>query len=963
MDSVVAADNRELQRLAIDAIRRAQATDPFAPVTLLVPGAAQGWALRRQIVASMPAGDSIANLRIVTATEFMRAAASAVDPTVQPTDRLVRSVAVEQLLAGETGPLQPGAAHKDTAQLLIRLADELAWCELSDAQLRSFDQMSTTTASAALQFVRRMRRELPTNAATPIWHELPSRITSDASVDLAGQFGTVVIVDQRLPSAVEAMLDAIDTYVPAIRIRCAPDAVLSGSPVVHSCPDPATEALIAVKAVVDALTNGVAPSRVAILYSSNEPYAALVEAELAAAGIEWHGPTSDSLSTLTLPRVAMLFAQMAAERTATASGTTRRDLMHWFAIGAMTVAGERVNVSRLRRFIRDENLYGDARRWRKVLADFERTVASEAAQEDARAVQRARSVETAKQLDQLLARIDHHLDRIATATTWEGLGIALHAAIDEFHLDPRWMSADEDERSSLTMLQNLLLRSFPRLDALTTSSEAPPCAQLPQLLERQFVGRRTRHGASAVGIHVGPISSARTLHFNAIALVGAMEGLLPEPSGSNPLLPEDARLALRSTPDDLPTSVERAQAAERDLHALLGAAQQVTVTFARAGLEGFGEGRCSRFFAHVPPMEQSSRLSTMTSTLPVNDLETAIQRALAEVPLDLQAQIANAHAWHRPVLGETFGAVPPSDLDGQTMSASGVEVFLHCPYNYFVSRMLNISTDQYPDDVDVISSSDFGTLLHDVFEEFVRTAGPSDLPEFGGSWPDGAYARLLGILEARVDKARESGTVGWLPAWDRQYDVVRDALPLFFDVDTRARSELALRPLVPEQGFGKAGPDVQLTLSDDTVVKFRGFIDRVDMSADRRKVGVMDYKSGSSEFFETSMKAVTLEARDKVQDLVYDLAARTLYPGVESVQVHFLFFPNDGQPKLVPAPDLDREALLRAILDRMQEAAKSGRFQPKPAKSRDFCPVCKLLGRRASRVIAEDEEEGDDDDD
>lgn len=960
-----AMSNREFQQLAVASIRNAQAKDPFAPVTLLVPGAAQGWEFRRQLVTLLPDGHALANVRIVTAQELMVQCARAIHFDASD-DRLVRSIAVEQLLASDTGPLQSAAHHKDTAQLLTRLADELAWCELSESHLKAFRSLTTTTSTAAIEFVRRMRSELPSDIASRSWQGIARRLTPDHASSLATDLGTVIVVEQRLPVPLRQILDAIaGTGREVVLLRLSDPSPFPETTRVLSCPDPVTEVGIAVREVATWMSEGVPPQRIAVLYSIDDPYAALLDAELAAAGIGWRGPTADALATLTLPRATTLFAAMAAKRTSTDSGISRKDLMHWFAIGSLTLEGERINVSHLRTFIRDESLYGDARQWRRVLADFGKGVAPEAAQEDPRAAKRARSVASAERLLTLINALDAALERIASAPTWQALGEATYAALELFHMDPRWSSPDEDERSSVAMLQELLLRSLPRIDRLE-GQHATPCSQLPQLLERQFLGRRTRHGKSSVGIHVGPISSSRGLVFDRIALIGAQEGLLPTSSSGNVLLPDDGRIVLRADVDDLPTSLEQADTARTQLQALLAGTAAVTVTYPRAGITSASDGKVSWYFADFEEIKLRSGAQALSeSEAPATPTDLAIRDILSQLqlPATLLPQLVAAEAWHQPVLGTTFGSVPSSTMHGKTISASGVELFLHCPYNYFVSQVLRVSTDQYSDDIDIISQSDFGTLLHKVFEDFVtESLTTNGLPEFGGGWPTDAQARLERILEEHVDEARSRGMVGWLPAWERQYEMVRESLGLFFMVDHLMRSDGSLRPAQPEQAFGIGdSPSVALDVDDETTVYFRGYIDRVDVSENGGTVGIVDYKSGKPDRFEASMTATSLDKRDKVQDLVYDLAARQLHPEVTKVNVNFLFFPNDGSPKLVSGQPIDRESVLLQIMRMMQEAATQGLYPPRSTGAFDYCPTCKLLGRRAVRVT-QDEDEGDDDD-
>ena len=91
--------------------------------------------------------------------------------------------------------------------------------------------------------------------------------------------------------------------------------------------------------------------------------------------------------------------------------------------------------------------------------------------------------------------------------------------------------------------------------------------------------------------------------------------------------------------------------------------------------------------------------------------------------------------------------------------------------------------------------------------------------------------------------------------------------------------------------------------------------------------------------------ARTPRERQKVQDLVYDTAARVLYPNAHRIDVHFLFVPNGGERPAVVTPthDENRAVVLRDLLLRLETAGQTGAFLPTPQGSRDYCPVCKRL--------------------
>ena len=78
---------------------------------------------------------------------------------------------------------------------------------------------------------------------------------------------------------------------------------------------------------------------------------------------------------------------------------------------------------------------------------------------------------------------------------------------------------------------------------------------------------------------------------------------------------------------------------------------------------------------------------------------------------------------------------------------------------------------------------------------------------------------------------------------------------------------------------------------------------------------------------------------------------RALRPDVDEALVSFLFVPNGGEVTSVNATsDDDPVDALVEILDRVEESAIGGSFPPSYQGSRDYCPVCSLLGRRAMRI-------------
>ena len=749
---------------------------------------------------------------------------------------------------------------------------------------------------------------------------------------------------------------------------------------VLSCPDPDTEVDLAVRWVAALLAEGQDPERIGVTYSVSQPYAPLLESAFDAAGIAWHGPTGSTLRATIVVRQCLALLDMAAGRDTGASGITRLGLLRWLGLGQVLEGGTPITTGSLISLIRDEGLHRDARDWSRALEviaaagepvddPVDDPANDPANEENPRLSRHQRTAQSARALRQLIERLDLMLEGLTAAPDWATLGVRLLHALDDLHLASGRWKVDPAERDAQVALTTLLTDVLPVLDG--DSLGPPDPADLARMIERQLGQRRSRHGISTTGIHVGPVASTRALVFDHVIIVGAAEGLLPAMRTPDPLLPDAARLVLRVDADDLPTAMDEEWSTRRDLLGLLASTEHRHATYARGAMPGRAVASLTRYLCAAPLQQVASSLSALREgPAPVSEDDMAIRRALAmpTPDADRAEQVGSLHAWAAPAPNRHFGSIGIDTgwtLRDQTVSASAIESWLHCPYHFFVRRILGISTDEVADqDVDIIEPKDFGTLLHSALEDLVtRALDEGWAPGPGEPWPAQTLSVLVSILDGYVDDAHARGITGWRPSWDYVYALVTDALPelLLKDVG-EVRDVPGLAPAQAEQQFGFEGtPEVAFPLSRGGSVKFRGAIDRIDVSADGTTVGVVDYKSGSSTSFSKGLGIPNRNGappREKVQDLVYDVAARVLVPAAQQVRVSFVFVPNRGQGVKViqPVHDDDRRETLAGIIDALEEAGRSMTFIPAPRGRSDFCPVCQRLGHVARRVAAQDDD-------
>ena len=478
-----------------------------------------------------------------------------------------------------------------------------------------------------------------------------------------------------------------------------------------------------------------------------------------------------------------------------------------------------------RALIRQEGLFGDALSWLRhlnAIATPDENLAGEIQSDDARVGEpelperrhAQRLAAHAGPLATFITALDGALGRIQSATTWADLGTGLWAALETFHLQGTWWGIRPEDAATVEAVKMLLLSGFPSIDTLASHAPAPSAADAAEMLDRILSARRARHGESSIGVHVGPISSSRTLVFDNVILVGSSEGLLPPVRGENPLLTDSTRLHLRLDPDDLPTSSELEIATARDVRAVARAARSCTALLSRGALPGRAIGLPSRYLPAGKPERVASIRDVLTrEPAPLASADIAELAAMASDHPDpsLLPIIASLAAWARPERGPYFGDVGGSGarwtLHNLDISASSIEQFLHCPYHFFVQRILRFSTDQFEDTVDTIAPNDMGILLHTAFERFIKDSKKEGtLPGAGQAWPDSALPALRSYVDAEVEGAIGKGLTGWRPAWERSYAIVVASLPEFLVVDAlEVRGNPATMPIAAEQGFGFEG--------------------------------------------------------------------------------------------------------------------------------------------------------------
>ena len=167
----------------------------------------------------------------------------------------------------------------------------------------------------------------------------------------------------------------------------------------------------------------------------------------------------------------------------------------------------------------------------------------------------------------------------------------------------------------------------------------------------------------------------------------------------------------------------------------------------------------------------------------------------------------------------------------QPVSASRLEMWARCPYQYFLSR--NLGLEGLPKaESEEISALDRGSLVHRILERFV-----------------GAPARdletLLAVVVDEFAAAEQQGITGYHLLWEIQKATIIDRLAGLFAAETEWLGDAGLVVSDAEVNFGPGTGvgEVSVAVPGLGEVWFRGAIDRLDVLPD--SVRVRDFKTGA----------------------------------------------------------------------------------------------------------------------
>ena len=944
--------------------------DVLAPVTIVTPSRYAGLGLRQDL-----GREGFVNVRFMVLpmlAELLGGAALERQGR-KPLTSVVQTMILRRLLDESTGPLASVRDHPSTLSSLRNAFGQLTIAaDHVRSNLAERDDLSGVVARMHERYLRLVHDD---------WYDLEDLAEAAAGEVLSGgapgldDLGLIVFYLPRQTSpAQDRLIESL-----AERRRCAvvlgftedevaDDAVrdlagrltsvmgspniedglrdqqpvLPGSVGLHISPNAHEELRWVIRQVAREVSENQTPlHRMAVLYRTADPYAMLIRDEMRMSGIPMAGPDAETLGDTAVGRT--LRGALHLSR----GDFQRTDLMAWLSGCPVRPRGQHArhfNPSQWDVITRNAGIVGGLGQWRARLDSHASGLSSEADRRqaageisDARARGMRAEAHAARNLLTFVETLATDLEPPQSGSKWSAFADWAGSLLDKY-LSANIGGSEDNARQRVQ-------RMLDEFNAADTLGAPPDASAFREMVEEGLRAPFGHLGPTGQGVFVSSFAGAAGMTFDAVWVVGMIEGAVPPPGFSDPLLPEPHWVAAGGS-----NRLRSRMADERYQYlAVANAAPRRTLSYPDAHPASQRQAYPSRWF-----LEQASSLENRAvytddlRALHDRDWLTADTSAAAALRDTLEGALADEHdyrlhcllewrnserpLWEHPFAGDgplaaamrlsrsrldrrltefvgNLSSISHDDrfsvgLRRAPISSTGLESWATCPYRYFLGSVLGLRALDTPEETVSINALDRGALIHEILERFMReSVEAGSLPPAGSSWDSAGRERLMEIAQRLFESAEARGATGKRLLWDMDKASILSDLEAFLEEDARARTRHGTAHVAVEAAFGFGGETAEV-IDPETGIRFRGLIDRVDVAGDGESISVIDYKTGSSRPY-TGMEDDVIDAGRHLQLGVYSLAARALFPHAARLEAAYWFNTTRGGFAFAPAQRFD----------------------------------------------------------
>ncbi len=822
---------------------------------------------------------------------------------------------------------------------------------------------------------------------------LPSRLDA-AEVVMLGRLGRRVPILAAMPHLGETAADALMSETAhqlaaalSTSLREAETASSSTARDVDaiSAPDPAEEVRTVVRRIVGDLESGIPLWRIAVLYGAEDTYGGLVREALDAAELPWHASTGRPLTVCWAARSLLGLLGLPERR------FVREAVLEWLSGRPPGDVGEAdpfppISVSTWDRLSRQAQVLEGARQWVErfeklahALEGADSRASGSLAEDGIVTSPRAADAAAATRIARAVAQLSGDLRPPDDGSSWDQF---VDWATD---LRNRYVPVGTSWPPGERAASEAVDAALESLREATAFEPGTTLRTFRNALTSILASRRLPEGNPGRGVVVGPVGAVLGAAYQRVYILGMTEGAFPSQPPSDPLAAALGR-------DDPLARRERVR--EVDRRGFLGALAaadggHVTLSYARSDgasratypspwlLEQVSqrEGR-TVYASNLPVLLAVGRpwLTRVASTqdgvmrvwaegLPAADLADARLASVvgwraqngdltrhplaqrSELPLGAalrasRARRSRAFTAYDGNLSELVGnsALMVRAFETGTVSATSIERWATCHFQYFLQDVLRVGATRRPEDEWTITAVDRGSLVHDILERFFRMLFEAGRLRHGDRITAADHERLEEIASEVFAALEQRGGTGHPLAWENARAAIVVDLHELLEKDQAWRDADGLVPARFEQQFGRAEvpaswPAVTMPLTDGRSVSFGGVIDRIDVvRGSSPRATIIDYKTGGVGSYAESQNDPLWGGRH-VQLAVYAQALQNRLDESEpwEVSAEFRFVTARGGFKrlsVAAGPSLDQR--LGQVLQWVADGVGAGTFLPVP---------------------------------
>ena len=963
--------NSDLSRSLGEFITSLQRDDLLAPVTVIGPSTYANLTLRHE-----RARQGFANVQFLTLprlSELLGAPFLSAQGR-RPLTSALESAVIRNAAAGSSGMLGSVGSHPSTHQSLRN-----AFRQLRDASDDTLERLARrgTLQREVVELHRQFRRDtsayytrddLAQAAADAVTESLRKGESFGEDIGFVVFYlpREVTPAEQNLVQALaEANRcavflgltgdDASDANILSLgarlesclgRAASGPSPDSAGETRLLIAPDTHQEIRWVIRSLMSRAESGVSFRRIGVLYRQSSPYGSLIREEMELAGIPTSGPTGARLADSGAGRLIAGIMELAEGE------FTRSAVLSWLTgcpVRPVGVSPRWFNPSRWDTVSKNAGVVSGREQWPGRLRAYAERMERDAQDgeslgdlSESRAGAMRREARTTRDLLTFIERLIEDISPPTAGSSWTEYSRWATGLLD------RYISRDSELPETESDALEKIRTSLASLEAVDSVSPGPTFRVFSDALSEALQASLGHSGTTGRGVFVAPVGAAIGMSFDAIYLVGMVEGGFPPAVADDPLVSERDRQAVGGTDAGLRLRQHSMTVERYEFLSALSTAPDRTLSYPRSNPASGRTNYPSRWFLEQASELEGARVgsSVMESlgSRPWLTVNPSMEQALASVselaaadlhdhdlellwtwkseglpvrrhPLASSGPLARSITMGGERYGRMFtewdgnlsGVAEGSGLSGQIRntlhSPTSLERWAKCPFSYFLGSILRIGSTESPEDVQTISALDRGSLVHGILEKFIKkTRKESRIPSPSEAWNQVHRESLMRISERAFADAEERGVTGRRLLWNLEKENILTDLETFLDADTELRSRFGVSPVEVEARFGLGGnswDEAVWTMEDGSRIGFRGLIDRVDVSPDGSSALVLDYKTGSRRPYE-GLEDDPIDKGQRLQLAVYSLAARARFGSDADVRAAYWFPTSRGDFALVP---------------------------------------------------------------